>query len=247
MDSFTDKFRDVTAELLLKLDHSDSEKLSLQIQTNFQSMTDNIATKSSQMDHLQQQINEQEADTKDRLRALGLVSDRLSKEQVHSIKSIKDLISRRIESVENRIKASPNASESCVADIKALRDQMSNTIQRSLAKHETEITSLQADLKVTVNQRSLDTRVEVLIAPLISNIHSLEDAIEDLKENKILTRAASQSIQGNFYKPEVRPVSEKKKLGHPGLQHDSRSSFNGVPGSQDGDDGSRNFNDIEII
>lgn len=200
------KIEQAEESLKAKLNMHHLEKQSNEIEELIEKIDARIDVNHHLVEQLQKRMTEQEQVFKERQKGIDLATERYSKDQAHSLRSLKDSFLRKIDYLENKLKGLPQSTDIVTADIKELRQDLKNHIQRAINKIEGDIIGLKADMKFTVTERNLDVSITNAITPLQKKIYDLEELIDSLnksEEHPYRSPLVSQAtdLQNNVYKP----------------------------------------------
>jgi chromosome segregation ATPase len=200
IDRYVSKLGESEEKFKTRASLHDIEKLRDEIEDIVQKVESRIDINHLIGEQLQKRITEQEMMCKDRNEGLDSASVRTSKEQIHNNRTLKESINRRIDHLESKIKAIPTTETVC-ADIKEIRYDLKNNLQRSINKMETEIIGMRADSKYAVTQQNMDVFFANSISPLKKRMYQLEEIIENASKHSPEVPKKYYSPKSSVYKP----------------------------------------------
>lgn len=211
-DSITTKVEDLEELISLKLSKRDLERQRAEFEDQIQKVQDSIEQELGSIEHIQKRLSEQDEEWKEKHSGLNLSIERSTKDQLHSTKVLKDLVTRRIDSIENKIKkTAPPVGDDFSSEIKDMRQELKNQ-HRSISKNEGDIYGLKRDLKSTITERLMDSHVMNIVSPLQRKLYDIQEAMDALSDHRNRASSiASAQHTNTVYKPADMSFGDKSK------------------------------------
>ncbi|KAI9207240.1 uncharacterized protein BJ171DRAFT_493977 [Polychytrium aggregatum] len=182
---------------------SDLDRLQATIQSEVQKLKTQMDVDLMTHDQKLQRLQDQDSSIKERLREFAAGRERDNQEFQTRSRQMHESATKRIDSLELHVAEYPKLIESLVSDIRLIRSDLDDRVQKELVRVEQQVALLKGRLQDCISEQAVQQTIQTYLSPVNSQLQRTGETIMDLrgtmdKKWDILSSVNAQTAQNSM-------------------------------------------------